>query len=96
MIIDFHIHIGDFRTVTETNASLAALATTTPTLATWTDIGDSWLKVNSAGAGAVDQAGNDLFVLVLTNQPGGVELARAAMGDGWSPCGSNESDALAE
>lgn len=51
-----------YRTVAETYATLAALAETHPNLATWVDIGDSWDKVNSAGA-----AGYDLQALVLTN-----------------------------
>ncbi len=51
-----------YRTVEETFASAAALAANYPTLATWTDIGDSWDKVTPGGP-----AGYDLNVLRLTN-----------------------------
>lgn len=49
-----------YRTVEETYASAAALAAAYPTLATWSDIGDSWEKVALGG-------GYDLKVLKLTN-----------------------------
>jgi carboxypeptidase T len=52
-----------YRTVEETYADLAALATQRPDLATWTDVGDSW---NRSHAG--DGPGYDLHVLVLTNR----------------------------
>ncbi len=51
-----------YRTVEETYATAAALATAHPTLATWLDIGDSWEKVTPGG-----NAGYDLQVLRLTN-----------------------------
>ena len=51
-----------YRTVEETYASAQALATNFPNLATWTDIGDSWEKVNPGG-----NAGYDIMVLKLTN-----------------------------
>jgi carboxypeptidase T len=51
-----------YRTVEETEAALAALATTYPTLARWVDIGDSWNQLNPGNG-----AGHDLQVLVLTN-----------------------------
>ncbi len=50
-----------YRTVEETYATAQAIATAYPTLATWTDIGDSWEKVNNPAAGY------DLMVLRLTN-----------------------------
>jgi hypothetical protein len=49
-----------YRTVEETHAAAQALATNNPTLATWSDIGDSWEK--TAGLG-----GHDIRVLKLTN-----------------------------
>lgn len=49
-----------YRTVEETFASAASIAATYPTLATWTDQGDSWEKANGFG-------GYDLMVLKLTN-----------------------------
>lgn len=49
-----------YRTLAETYATAAALATAHPRLAEWRDIGDSWEKV--AGRG-----GHDLRVLRLTN-----------------------------
>ncbi|UXI67113.1 M14 family zinc carboxypeptidase [Tahibacter amnicola] len=51
-----------YRTVEETQASLDAMVTTFPTLASKIDIGDSWEKVSPAG-----NAGYDLNVLKLTN-----------------------------
>ncbi|MCS5637581.1 MAG: M14 family zinc carboxypeptidase [Myxococcota bacterium] len=50
-----------YATVEETFASAAAIASTNPNLADWTDIGDSWEK--SAGLG-----GYDIMALVLTNK----------------------------
>ncbi len=50
-----------YRTVEETFATLEALATAHPNLATWVDIGDSWEKINGPGAGY------DLRALVLSN-----------------------------
>lgn len=50
-----------YRTVEETYASAQELADTYPTLATWTDIGDSWQK----GQNPLD--GYDLMVLQLSN-----------------------------
>jgi len=52
-----------YRTVEETYSSLAALAAANPTLATWTDIGNSWEKFIPGG-----KPGYDLYALVLTNQ----------------------------
>lgn len=52
-----------YRTLAQTNADLAALVDTYPTLAEWKDIGDTWDKVTAGGP-----AGNDIQVLVLTNQ----------------------------
>lgn len=49
-----------YRTVEETFATGASIAANYPTLATWTDQGDSWEKVNGFG-------GYDLYVLKLTN-----------------------------
>jgi len=51
-----------YRTVEETYSSLSQLAANNPTLATWTDIGNSYDK-NTAGG----PAGYDLNVLKLTN-----------------------------
>jgi hypothetical protein len=51
-----------YRTVEETYASLAQLAVTHPSLATWRDIGDSWNKTHPEHG-----PGYDLHVLVLTN-----------------------------
>jgi carboxypeptidase T len=50
-----------YRTVEETYASAAQLAIQYPTLATWTDIGDSWEKVQSP------VNGYDMMALRLTN-----------------------------
>jgi carboxypeptidase T len=50
-----------YRTVEETYAAAAAIASNHPTLATWTDIGNSWRK-NFNGTGY------DINVLRLTNQ----------------------------
>jgi carboxypeptidase T len=49
-----------YRTVEETYATAEALAATYPSLATWSDIGDSWEKVSQS-------SGYDLNVLRLTN-----------------------------
>jgi murein tripeptide amidase MpaA len=51
---------GCYRTVEETYATAGALAAAYPTLATWSDIGDSWEKAALGG-------GYDLKVLRLTN-----------------------------
>lgn len=51
-----------YRTVEETYSSLSALVTSKPTLATWTDIGNSWEKVTPGG-----KAGYDIYALKLTN-----------------------------
>lgn len=51
-----------YRTVEETHISLATLAADHPTLATWTDIGDSWDAITPGG-----NPGYDLFALKLTN-----------------------------
>ncbi|MEZ4712848.1 MAG: M14 family zinc carboxypeptidase [Caldilineaceae bacterium] len=51
-----------YRTVEETYASLAQLAADHPTLATWSDVGDSYDKVTAGGP-----AGYDINVLKLTN-----------------------------
>lgn len=50
-----------YPTVEETYAQGESLATQYPTLATWFDIGDSWMKANQQG-------GYDLMVLKITNQ----------------------------
>ena len=50
-----------YRTVEETYAAAAAIAANHPTLATWTDVGDSWEK----SVGQSD--GYDIMVLKLTN-----------------------------
>lgn len=58
--------IADFpcyRTLTETMTDLARLAIDFPALAKWVDIGDSWEKTTPG-----DGAGNELQVLVVTNQ----------------------------
>lgn len=52
-----------YRTVDETYAAMARLATTYPNIAAWNDIGDSWDKVTAGG-----KPGDDLRVLVLTNK----------------------------
>lgn len=52
-----------YRTVEETEATLAFLATQRPDLATLVDIGDSWEKIYSGG-----RAGHDLYVLALSNK----------------------------
>ena len=49
-----------YRTVEETYATAEAIAAAHPTLATWSDVGDSWQKT-------VNQGGYDLYVLRLTN-----------------------------
>lgn len=50
-----------YRTVEETFAAAETLVANHPTLATWSDIGDSWDKFNGAGPGY------DIRVLRLTN-----------------------------
>ena len=50
-----------YRTVEETFATAAGLVATYPTLATWSDIGDSWKKAQNAAQGY------DMRVLRLTN-----------------------------
>ncbi|SEM78724.1 Zinc carboxypeptidase [Stigmatella aurantiaca] len=52
-----------YRTVDETYAAMASLATTYPNLASWNDIGDSWDKLTAGG-----KPGDDMRVLVLTNK----------------------------
>lgn len=52
---------GCYRTVEEMLATGAAIAADYPQLATWSDIGDSWEKIN------LPPAGYDLQVLTLTN-----------------------------
>lgn len=52
-----------YRTVEETYGSMAALAAAHPSLAAWTDIGDSWDKEAPGGP-----AGYDLYELTLTNR----------------------------
>ncbi len=56
-----------YRTVGETYADMARLASTQPSLAQWTDIGDSWRKAQWGGTN-----GYDIFVLRLTrhDRPG--------------------------
>lgn len=49
-----------YRTVEETFATAAGIVSTYPTLATWSDVGDSWEKTNGLG-------GYDMMVLKLTN-----------------------------
>lgn len=51
-----------YRTVDETYADLAALASDHPTLARLEDIGDSWRKANA------QPGGDDIFSLVIANQ----------------------------
>ena len=51
-----------YRTVEETYASAQALATDYPTLAEWSDVGDSWKKTQDSAEGY------DLMVLRLTNE----------------------------
>ncbi len=51
-----------YRTVEETFAAAAQLATDYPTLAQWIDVGDSWEKTEPGG-----NAGYDMMVLKLTN-----------------------------
>ncbi len=51
-----------YRTVDETHADLAALASTYPDLARWESIGQSW------EAGQPGSGGDEIFVLVLANQ----------------------------
>lgn len=50
-----------YRTVEETFAAAQTLVTAHPTLATWIDVGDSWVKTQQPGQGY------DLRVLKLTN-----------------------------
>ena len=52
-----------YRTVEETFASAQAIVAAHPTLASWTDIGDSWEKINPGGP----YPGYDIMVLKLTN-----------------------------
>ena len=65
-----------YRTVEETYATAAAIAASHPTLATWSDIGNSWNKVTTG-------TGYDINVLKLTNQnipgPKPVMFAMAAI-----------------
>ena len=53
-----------YRTVEETFASAQALVTAHPNLASWTDIGDSWEKLNPQPP---PNLGYDIMVLKLTN-----------------------------
>lgn len=66
-----------YRTVEETYATAQAIATNNPTLATWTDIGNSWEKQTGVSPGY------DLRVLKLTNSaipgPKPVMFAMAAI-----------------
>ena len=50
-----------YRTVEETFAAADSIVANNPTLASWVDVGDSWLKTDAQG-------GYDMQVLVLTNQ----------------------------
>ena len=50
-----------YRTVEETFAAADSMVADNPTLASWVDVGDSWLKTDAQG-------GYDMRVLVLTNQ----------------------------
>ena len=50
-----------YRTVEETFATADSIVASNPTLASWVDVGDSWLKTDSDG-------GYDMRVLVLTNE----------------------------
>lgn len=52
-----------YRTVEETYGDLEALAAANPTLASWTDIGDTYDKLTPGGA-----EGYDIFALKLTNE----------------------------
>jgi PKD repeat protein len=52
-----------YRTVEETYATAAAIATNYPTLAEWIDVGDSWEKLTPGGL-----PGYDMMVLRLTNE----------------------------
>ncbi|MDY7225424.1 M14 family metallopeptidase [Hyalangium rubrum] len=52
-----------YRTMNETNTTMAQLAATYPNLAEWKDIGDTWDKLTAGG-----NPGDDLRVLVLTNK----------------------------
>ena len=49
-----------YRTVEETFATADSMVANNPTLASWVDVGDSWLKTDAQG-------GYDMRVLVLTN-----------------------------
>lgn len=51
-----------YRTVEETFMTMSQLATNNPTLAMWTDEGDSWEKITPGG-----NDGYDMWVLKLTN-----------------------------
>ena len=51
-----------YRTVEETYSDLAQLATNNPSLATWSDVGDSWEKQTPGGS-----SGYDIYALILTN-----------------------------
>ena len=51
-----------YRTVEETYADLAQLASEHPGLASWVDIGDSWEKIEG------ELPGYDIYALVLTNR----------------------------
>lgn len=60
-----------YRTVEETYASLAKIASDRPTLAQWIDIGDSYDKTIAGGP-----TGYDIYALVLTNRAITVEKGK--------------------
>ena len=62
-----------YRTVEETFATAAQLATDYPTLAQWINVGDSWEKTEPGG-----NAGYDMMVLKLTNS----QVTGTPTGDG--------------
>jgi carboxypeptidase T len=57
-----------YRTVEETQAAMAAIASARPALATLVDIGDSWDKLTPNTPSGADRPGYDLLVLKLTNK----------------------------
>jgi hypothetical protein len=56
-----------YRTVEETQASMAAISSAHPELATIVDIGNSWDKLTPNTPAGADRPGYDLLVLKLTN-----------------------------
>ncbi len=57
-----------YRTVEETFAAAESIVTNNPTLASWVDVGDSWLKTDRQPDQETGiQPGYDMSVLVLTN-----------------------------